>query len=88
MASKKTITSEKHKESLIKRMTPMGRGALTDEYLTIASNIEEALQKAGAIAGKDYTYLDLFHLAQPFVVKMFNAGSITQYDYPSDNVID
>lgn len=87
MASKKK-TTQKRAESLIGRMENMASGALADEYLAIASNIETALRYAGAVPGKDYTHLDLFHLAQPFMVEKFKAGSITEYDYPSDKVLN
>lgn len=86
MASKKT-TSQKRPQTLIGRLDTMGRGALADEYLAIASNIESALRYAGAAPGKDYTHLDLFRLALPFVVEKFKAGSITEYDYPSEKVL-
>ncbi len=72
---------------LIERLHSMGSGNLTDEYLAIASNVELALLYAGALPGKDYTHLDLFLLAQPFVVEKFKEGSITKYDYPSDQVL-
>lgn len=37
----------------------------------MAMNIEESLLEAGAIAGKDYTYKDLWTMAMPFALDIF-----------------
>jgi hypothetical protein len=37
----------------------------------LASNVEDALFQAGAEPGRDYTILDCFKLAQPFMLHMF-----------------
>jgi hypothetical protein len=46
--------------------------ALEDLLLVVAKNVEAALKAAGAQKGKDYTYLDLFTLAQPFALDIWN----------------
>ncbi len=74
-------------EPLIDNVGTMGSGALADEFMAIAHNVENALRYAGGVPGKDYTLLDLFKLAQPIVVTMFEKGRITEWDYPARNVI-
>ncbi len=78
---------KKKPEPLIGRLGTMGAGALSDEFLAIAHNIETALRDAGGVPGKDYKLLDLFHLAQPLVVAMLEKGRITEWDYPAEKVI-
>jgi hypothetical protein len=74
------------KKNLMRRWKLMGSKDLTDELYAIAYNIEQTLLNAGAVPGKDYIYLDLIKLAQPFVLEMFkNAGRI-EYLYPADEV--
>jgi len=45
---------------------------LEDLWLVLARNAEDSLIKAGATPGKDYTMLDLYKLAQPFVLDLFS----------------
>lgn len=73
-------------EPLIENVGTMGAGALSDEFMAIAHNVENALRYCGGIPGKDYTLLDLFKLAQPIVVAMFEKGRITEWDYPAQHV--
>lgn len=56
---------------LIPKFTNICRDDFSDFYALIAKNIEESLLTAGAIPGKDYTFLDLYRLAQPFVLEKF-----------------
>ena len=72
--------------ALINRLSIMGEKHLSDEFIAIASNIEQAFLQVGAEAGKDYTYKDLFQLAQPFVLDMFKNVKGFEYSYPSDKV--
>lgn len=46
---------------------------LDDLLLAIATNIEDALLSAGAKPGTDYTYLDLFKLANPYALERWSA---------------
>ncbi len=46
---------------------------LDDLLLVIATNIEDALLPAGAVAGRDYTMLDLFKLANPYALERWSA---------------
>ena len=46
---------------------------LDDLLLVIATNIEDALISAGAVPGGDYTMLDLFQLANPYVLERWSA---------------
>ena len=41
---------------------------LGDYWLLMARVVEDSLREAGAEAGKDYGYLDLYRLAQPWVM--------------------
>jgi hypothetical protein len=72
---------------LIGHFDTMGPGALSDEFLAIAHNVEMALRNAGGIPGKDYKLLDLFQLAQPIVVALIEKGRITEWDYPADRTV-
>ena len=45
--------------------------------LTYATNVEDALLQAGAKPGQDYTILDCFNLAQPFVLKLMDERKLT-----------
>ena len=45
---------------------------LEDLMLTMAKNMEYALQEAGAKKEKDYKILDLFELAKPFALEIFS----------------
>ena len=86
MASKK-ITSKVGPGRLIQKVSQMGSGELADEFFAIAYNIEDALLYSGATPGEDYTRLDLFHLAQPFVLEKFKGGKM-EYTYPADRVME
>ena len=44
---------------------------LDDLFICLAGTIEDSLQTAGAMPVKDYNYLDLFKLAQPFALNCF-----------------
>jgi hypothetical protein len=58
---------------------------LTDYWITVAENVENALLEIGAIPGQDYTRLDLIKLASPFcrcawdegILEMTAEGEIT-----------
>ncbi len=68
---------------LIKELNVFARGALTDEYLAMAYNVEQSLIAAGGVPGKDYTLLDLYKLAQPLVIELFRDDSRQmEYDIP------
>ncbi|SMF94402.1 hypothetical protein SAMN02949497_1717 [Methylomagnum ishizawai] len=47
-----------------------------DTLLLFARNIEDALIDAGAVPGEDYTRLDLFRLAQPYVLERWQSGEL------------
>lgn len=47
-----------------------------DTLLMFAKNIEDALIDAGATPGEDYTRLDLFRLAQPYVLERWKSGEL------------
>lgn len=70
--------SEKRaKKRLIPCLGPVsGPNDLIDCYQIIAANIEGSLIQAGATPGKDYTILDVYKLAQPFVLERFRKGKI------------
>jgi|APLak6261663543_1056040.scaffolds.fasta_scaffold02020_7 hypothetical protein len=54
---------------LIERKQYLDNETVQDVYLIFASVIEQSLVDAGAEAGKDYTYMDLYKLAQPHVIE-------------------
>ena len=72
---------------LIAQLETSAHGALSDEYLAIAYTIEESLRSAGAVAGKDYNILDLYKLAQPFVLELFKNNEKMEYSYASRTVV-
>ena len=49
---------------------------LQDNWLVTARAIEEGLINGGAKPNIDYTYLDLYKLAQPFVLEEFKEGKL------------
>jgi hypothetical protein len=72
--------------ALIERLSTMGEKHLSDELIAIAYNIEQAFIQVGAEPVNDYTYKDLFQLAQPFVLDMFRNVKGFEYSYQSDSV--
>jgi hypothetical protein len=71
---------------LINAANLMGALDLADEFYAIAYNIETSMLNAGAKPGKDYTYLDLYKLAQPFVLELFQGNDKFSYVYPAVEV--
>ena len=53
-----------------------GNNDLIDHYQIVAANIEGSLIQAGAVPGKDYTILDLYKLAEPFVLHRYKKGEL------------
>lgn len=47
--------------------------SLEDLLLVMAKNVEESLLEGGAKPGKDYGVLDLYKLAQPFALSVFES---------------
>lgn len=64
----------------------MGALNLSDEFYAIAYNIETSMLHAGAVPGQDYTRLDLYKLAQPFVLELFKGNDKFSYAYPATEV--
>jgi hypothetical protein len=64
-------------KELLKRPTSYGDKAFADVFLVTACLIEDSLIQGGAKPGKDYTILDLFKLAQPFVLSRYEKGELT-----------
>ena len=56
---------------------------LDDLLLVMAKNIELSMLAAGATPGVDYTHLDLFNLAAPFVLSVFEKTD--KITFASDN---
>lgn len=74
---------------LIQNLSTCARRAFSDELLAIAHNIEMALISSGAEPGKDYTRLDLFRMAEPYMLSLWNdAEKRIEYLYPADEVLD
>jgi hypothetical protein len=49
---------------------------LQDFWWLVARAVEESLRESGAVAGEDYNVVDLYQLAQPFVLAKFNSGEL------------
>ena len=64
-------TRENNPERLIRKVGDTVQDDLGDIMLVLAKNVEESMLDAGAVPGKDYTILDLYKLAQPFALSIF-----------------
>ncbi len=58
-------------DNLLKDYDSIDPSTLEDLLLAMAKNIESSMIQAGATPGKDYTVLDLYKLAQPFALEVF-----------------
>lgn len=58
--------------------------SISDVFSAFAYSIEESLLLAGAVPGKDYSYKDLYQLAQPFVLEQFcsSESKAEWFDFP------
>lgn len=63
-------------EPLIKHYQTVDTSTLQDGWMEVAREIESSLMNSGAVPGKDYTYLDLYKLAQPIVLQQIEKGGI------------
>jgi len=54
-----------------------GNKAFADVFLITAGLIEQSLMQGGAQPGKDYTVIDLYTLAQPFVLSRYQKRELT-----------
>ncbi len=70
----------KSKKQLLKKPENYGKNAFPDTFLVIACYIEESLIQGGASPGVDYSVLDLYNLAQPFVLHRFQKGELTDWN--------
>ncbi len=62
---------------LIRDFNNVDNSTMEDFYLCIAKSIENSLIETGAKAGKDYSIIDIYTLAQPFVMEQFKKGNLT-----------
>jgi hypothetical protein len=62
-----------------------GKRDLSKTFTVIAKNIEDSLVKSGAEAGIDYTYLDLYKLAAPFILVMFQDKDADEIGFDAEN---
>ena len=69
------------KEYLVTRYERTGIDDFSDFFYIMAKNIEDSLQTAGAIPGEDYTILDLYKLAQPFVLHRFQTDDAGKFSF-------
>lgn len=79
--------NNKPKTPLFGNLDTVARGSLADELYAIAANFEEVLLLAGAEPIKDYSYLDLLQLAQPFVLEMWKGNKKMEYSYPASKLV-
>lgn len=68
-------------DMLIKHHPNVDCSYLQDNWLVTAKAIEEALINSGAKPNIDYTYLDLYKLAQPFVLHEFKEGNLKVFSH-------
>lgn len=73
--------------AFIKELDSMGSNSFSDELLALAFNIEQALILAGAESGKDYTRLDLFKMAEPYMLEKWRTNDKIEYFYPAKEVL-
>lgn len=59
------------KNRLIREITKTDPSTLEDLILAMAMNIESSLIEAGAKAGQDYSFKDLWTWATPFALEIF-----------------
>jgi hypothetical protein len=64
-------------KQLMTRLETYGVNGFSDAYYMTAYYIECSLIEAGAKPGVDYTLLDLFKLAQPFVLSRYEKRELT-----------
>jgi hypothetical protein len=53
--------------------------SLEDLLLIMASNVEKSMMQAGANAGKDYNYKDLFMIAAPLAAVVYSRSDKVTY---------
>jgi hypothetical protein len=68
-------------KSLIPRFEHICRDDFTDFFTIVAKNIEDSMIQSGATPGKDYTILDLYKLAQPFVLHCWQQPDKTPLEF-------
>lgn len=85
-AAAKPATKSAAPQRLLGAADLMGALDLADEFYAIAYNIETSLLNSGAVPGQDYTRLDLYQLAQPFVLELFKGNEKFSYVYPAVEV--
>ena len=68
-------------DRLIKKVKTGTEDSLEDVWYGVAYAVESSLMSAGSVQG-DYTLLDLYSLAQPFVLEMWKDES-RNMDYDS-----
>lgn len=86
VAPAKPATKSAAPQRLLGAADLMGALDLADEFYAIAYNIETSLLNGGAVPGQDYTRLDLYQLAQPFVLELFKGNEKFSYVYPAVEV--
>ena len=67
------------KTQLLTRLERYGENAFPDAFYMTAYHIECSLVQAGAKPGKDYALLDLYKLAQPFVLSRYQKKELTDF---------
>lgn len=74
-------------ERLIKKMRTGAPDSLEDAWYGVAYAVESSLISAGSVQG-DYTLMDLYSLAQPFVLEMWKDESRNMdYDLPFEIMV-
>ena len=64
---------------LIKEFEQTDPNTLEDLLMIMARNIEDSLIQSGAKPGKDFSFLDIYKLAQPFALEVFKKNDKITY---------
>lgn len=61
---------------------------VSDRWRHMAFVVERMMTDADAVAGRDYDLLDVFRLAQPFVLADYQAGDLSAWALNAEKVAD
>ncbi len=66
---------------LIPNFLHLDRNDFSSFFAMMAKNVEDSLILSGAIPGKDYTILDIYKLAEPFVLVAWKQHDKTPLEF-------
>jgi transcriptional regulator with XRE-family HTH domain len=74
--------AEAPRRALIPYQEPTDMKNMADFWWLVAKSTEQSLIESGAVPGQDYSLLDLYQLAQPFVLEQFKSGETQPFANP------